>query len=73
MSSKSFHDASFFGVSILLILVGAAIFVFGLVAWYLTAVSNTTVMAFPFFKVIGGLIILALGYIVLELEMLRKK
>lgn len=73
MSSKNFREVSFFGVSIFLILTGALIFVFGLMAWYLTGVSGVTVMAFPFFKVIGGLIIIALGYIVLQLELLRKK
>jgi hypothetical protein len=73
MSTKNLKDVSFFGVSIFLILTGALIFVFGLMAWYLTGVSGMTVMAFPFFKVIGGLIIIALGYVVLELELLRKK
>lgn len=73
MSSKNFRDASFFGVSILFILTGAMIFVFGLMAWYLLGVSGTSVMSYPFFKVIGGLIITALGYVILELELLRKK
>lgn len=72
MSSKNFQDASFFGISIFLIIMGAIIFVFGLTAWYLTGVSGISIMAFPFFKVIGGLMIIALGYIVLELELLRK-
>jgi len=73
MTSKNFRDVSFFGVSIFLILTGALIFVFGLMAWYLSGVSGVSVMAFPFFKVIGGLIIIALGYVILELELLRKK
>ena len=73
MSIKNLKDTSFFGVSLLLIVLGAAIFVFGLVAWYITGVSGTEVMSFPFFKVIGGLIIMSLGYIMLELELLRHK
>lgn len=73
MFTKKTHDVSFYGVAMALIVVGAAIFVCGLVAWYIQSVGVSAVVALPFFKVIGGLIILALGYVVLELEMLRKK
>lgn len=73
MTHDKLKDVSFMGVGVLLIVFGALIFVFGLMGWYLSGISGVTVMAFPFFKVIGGLIVLALGYLILEMELLRRK
>jgi len=67
------QDASFFGVAMFFILAGAIIFTCGLVAWYISAVSATELVSGPFTKVIGGSIVMALGYVVLELELARKK
>lgn len=63
----------FAGVAIALILGGAAIATIGAVAWKLSAYWNMATISSPFEKVIGGVIILALGYILLELELLRDK
>ena len=60
------------GVAIATLFAGAAIFAIGLAElgtnlWGGTSFSN------PFFKVIGGLIVVSLGYIHLELEIQRTK
>ncbi len=73
MFSKKGSDHSFYGVAVLLIIMGVIIFVYGSAAWMFNIFAIDAGFYFPSFKVIGGLIILALGYIVLELEMLRRK
>lgn len=65
------QDKSFYGVSIGMILVGTVIFVFGALGWWVNLSADDVVIAFPSFKVIGGLVIMALGYIQLELGLLR--
>jgi hypothetical protein len=60
----------FYGVAILFILAGAVIFTSGSVMWMFNYFGNSS-FSVPSTKIIGGLVILALGYIVLELELLR--
>ncbi len=67
------QDKTFVGVAVAFILVGAAIFAFGLVGWLVNSMLEETVNALPSMKVIGGLVVMALGYIQLELGLLRNK
>lgn len=67
------QDKTFVGVAISFILVGAAIFAFGLVGWLVNSMAEMTIMAFPSIKVMGGLVVMALGYIQLEIGLLRTK
>lgn len=73
MFSKKEPEHSFYGVSIFFIILGALIFTYGIVAWLFNNISLDSGFYFPSFKVIGGAIIMLLGYIQLELELLRQK
>jgi hypothetical protein len=72
MFDKNRKNVSFFGIGIVLILSGAIILSTGTVMWLFNVCSNST-FAMPSAKIIGGLIVLALGYIQLELEWIRTK
>ncbi|MEI6144384.1 MAG: hypothetical protein WCP91_02205 [Candidatus Berkelbacteria bacterium] len=72
MFKRDPEKIGFWGVSILLILLGVAIFSVGLVMWLFNIFADYA-FVLPSAKMIGGLIVLALGYIVLELELIRKK
>ena len=68
------HDEkSFVGVALAFILIGSAIFTFGIIAWLFNVYSQDTLIAFPSLKIMGGLVITALGYIQLEISLLRRK
>jgi hypothetical protein len=67
------EDKSFVAVAMTMILIGAAIVAFGLVGWLVNVSNADVVIVFPSMKIIGGFIIIALGYIQLELGLLRKK
>lgn len=67
------EDKSFVAVALSMILIGAAIVSFGLVGWLVNVSNSEVVVVFPSMKVIGGFIIIALGYIQLELGLLRSK
>lgn len=67
------HDRSYLAVAGAIILAGAAIFAFGVVAWLVNTAQGATSIAFPSMKVIGGLVIMSLGYIQMELGLLREK
>lgn len=64
------HKPYFYSVAMALILCGVVIFSVGLVEWISTLIGSYS-YAVPFFKIIGGLVVIALGYIHLELELLR--
>jgi len=66
-------DCSFHSVALGLILAGAAIFAFSVVAWYYNTVAQSNLIATPMPKAIGGLMVMGIGYIILELDFLRKK
>jgi len=72
MFDKNRKNVSFFGVGIALILSGAIILSVGSVMWLFNVFSDSS-FAMPSAKVIGGLVIMALGYIQLELEWIRTK
>ena len=71
-NTKRPEDASFMGVAMALIILGAGIFALGVVCWILNLGWDYSFVS-PSTKVMGGAIIGALGYVVLELELLRKK
>ncbi len=72
MKGLNAHTRYFAGVALALIIVGAGIFAFGCVQWLYNTLSGFD-FAMPSVKIIGGLVILALGYIHLELELIRTK
>ena len=61
---------NFIGVAIATLLSGAFIIVLGLVELGFNLWDKGT-FAGPTFKIVGGLVVMALGYIQLELELLR--
>jgi hypothetical protein len=74
MFDKNAYDKiSFRGVALGLILFGAIVTAIGLATWFLSCLGYSEIISSPFSKAIGGTIILALGYLILELELLRKK
>lgn len=70
MFDKNRKNVSFFGIGIAFILSGAVILSVGAVMWLFNIWGDSS-FAMPSAKVIGGLVILALGYIQLELEWIR--
>lgn len=66
------HKAYFLGVAMAVIIAGAAILALGLVELGLNLWDSSNYYS-PLSKVIGGLVVLALGYIHLELEEIRVK
>ena len=70
---KNRHEKSFLGVALIMILAGAVIFVFGALGWWVNISANANLIAFPSVKIMGGLVIMSLGYIQLELGLLRNK
>lgn len=72
-SKRDYDKISFRGVGLALIIFGVLICAIAFAAWFLSYFGYDDVFAFPFFKVIGGAIIIGLGYLVLEVELLRKK
>ncbi len=67
------EDKSFMGVAMLFIFLGIVIFVFGALGWLINSSQELTIMNEPSAKIMGGLVIMALGYIQLELGLLRRK
>jgi hypothetical protein len=55
-----------------LIVLGAGVFAYGIVTWLFNYIAGTAFNV-PSEKFMGGLIILGIGYIILEIELLRKK
>ena len=73
MGFEAKKNATFYGVAIIMILIGAALFSIGAVSWLVNCYTDTTVISIPSLKIMGGLVVMALGYIILELELIRKK
>ena len=74
LPKRDYNKISFHGVGLAFILFGGIVFAFAFAAWFLQFYGYTTsVCAFPFFKAIGSALVIGLGYVVLELELLRKK
>ena len=66
-------EKSFLSVAVLFILIGAIIFTFGVIAWLFNVSLGFNQISMPSSKVMGGLIVMALGYIQLELGLSRGK
>lgn len=67
------EDKSFVAVALMMILIGSAVLAYGIVGWLLNVARDELIIAFPSLKVMGGLVIISLGYIQLELGLLRNK
>jgi hypothetical protein len=67
------QEKSFVAVAMCVIFAGAAIFAFGISGWLINLSQHDIVVAIPSIKIIGGLIVMSLGYIQLELGLLRHK
>ena len=61
----------FRGVALALIIFGALVIGVCGAAWILAYFWDYFVISMPFTKLIGGFIVVALGYVVLELELMR--
>lgn len=70
---KKMPEKSFLSVAMAFILVGIGIFAYGGVEWLVNQMSATTCFFFPGSKVAAGLVVMVLGYIMLELELMRQK
>lgn len=66
------REVSFFGVAIGVIFIGAALFALGVVEWFFNYFSAFST-GYPMLKIITGVGILALGYIIVELEWIRRE
>lgn len=73
MLFRNRKDKSFVAVAGAVILAGVVIFVFGILGWWVNITAQENIIAIPSLKVIGGLVIMSLGYIQLELGLLRDK
>jgi hypothetical protein len=63
----------FRGVAMGLIVFGVIILSVALACWFVSIYSGYSFINAPFEKLIGGTIIAGIGYVVLELELLRDK
>ncbi len=74
MFRKKDHQKSFYSVAMALIITGIIILGLGLAGWVMNYFSfDFCYLTIPSLKVMGGLVILSLGYIILELDLLRQK
>jgi len=73
MWGRKHEDKSFVAVALTVIFMGAAVFAFGVSGWLINWSNNEVVVAIPSMKILGGIIIMSLGYIQLELGLLRNK
>ena len=64
------HAPYFLGVAMAMIIAGAGVLTVGAVEW-MSNVFLSIGFSSPTFKIIGGLVVIALGYIQLELELIR--
>jgi len=64
---------SYLAIAYLSILVGIFIAVYGGLAWLINCYTQESSFYFPAAKLMGGILIAQLGYILLELEIMRKK
>lgn len=70
---RDYDKISFRGVGLAFILFGMLICGFAFAAWFLRYFGFDNICALPFFKVMGGVMIIGIGYLILEVELLRKK
>lgn len=72
---KKHEDKKFQSVGIAFILIGATIFAIGFGSWLvnISMGENAIEITYPFVKAMGALQIIALGYIIMELDLIRHK
>ncbi|MEI8143215.1 MAG: hypothetical protein WCG48_01190 [Candidatus Berkelbacteria bacterium] len=63
---------NFKSIAIAIITAGAFVFAFGVVGWLFNIFTDYS-FVLPSSKIIGGLVIMPLGYIILQLELIRNK
>ena len=66
------HDPYFQGVALAVIVFGSFVFAVGVVQW-LYETLGTQFSSDPMLKVVGGAVVVVLGYVLLELELIRIK
>ncbi len=66
------ENISFYSVGLLVIAIGAGIVGLGIAQWFLNYFKEFSFFA-PSIKAIGGLVVISLGYIQIEVELLRKR
>ena len=72
MVEKNPNKIAFRGVGLLFIVIGIIIFSIGTAGWIINFWYESSMITVPSHKIMGGSIIMALGYLILELELLRK-
>lgn len=72
MFQKDRSKMSFIGVGMAVIVFGCLLVGIGIAMWYLNVFSNYS-FSVPSSKIMGGTIIGSLGYLILILELMRKK
>ncbi len=71
LNNKKPQEISFYGVALLVILIGATVLGMGIAGYFLNIFFGFSLIS-PSSKVMGGSIVTVLGYIFLEIELLRK-
>ena len=66
------EKVNFKAIAMAIISAGAFVFAFGIVGWLFNIFTDYS-FVLPSSKIIGGLIVMPLGYIILQLELIRKK
>jgi hypothetical protein len=69
---KRAQNVSFYSVGLAIIILGAAILAVGSAFWLMNFFFDYS-FAIPSLKIMGGAIIMALGYLIVEMELLRQK
>lgn len=73
LSKKDLNKFNLTGVALCVIILGAAIFAFGAAGWFINFLASANIAIMPSMKIMGGAVLIALGYIQLEIELLRHK
>jgi len=73
MGLKSLKERNYENVALLFIIIGLFIFVYGLIGWLVDFLTQTNAVGDAFRKITDGAILTVLGYIQMELELLRHK
>ncbi len=72
LNRKISKDDSFVEVGATVILFGAFVLAVGLVQWVFDYIGLYS-FGYPVIKILGGAVVLTLGYILLEIDLIRRK
>ncbi|MFA6082000.1 MAG: hypothetical protein WC773_01105 [Patescibacteria group bacterium] len=67
------REKNFLDVAMAFIVVGAFILTYGIIQWGVNVGNSEVVYNLPSEKIIGGLVVMGLGYIQLQLELIRSR